>query len=767
MALFKVYESDVLQYRADDSFDKYVYDEVIASGYYMESIVRGAAWMQMLWGARGEIHETLNSHTTIYALYVTSTVDWPSWSVNMAAFDGQTGERLWTDYHLENAGNISMLLTDRFWQDLDGRIWGHNKYGHSIRYKRYTDESGTRGTASGMPNWLAADNVIQDAFWTDEDGVFISNHQSPLAILARANRAVVADGYYLRIHDYSTGKQLFRIPTSYGITDGFAVDDTTFYGVTPNGLINIIDYKEGIHKGFLSLGEEVRQPMWYCIGFDPVYRRMLTSIARADAPETRACTVFVEGFKLSILPEHLVAPIPLQVPRKGRVVPVYSRVVGSAALGVGGVIVNAVLTGQNALAPNKVTTDATGKVEFLWDCDVSGTDIDAIQLQVGYDEAAPGLDPPAPPIVVGVIPGSVVSKTVYHPGWWISINRNFSEASLSSIFTGYLDTYESNEEIPIVGVRLDYSWDYLDVTESGDCPTVVVDTTKLQADLAYLDSLGLRAIVNFESSTPYCDMSVKVSPPGCTQVATSTQCGCVWPHATDCGGWYAYYPEDPDILTTDNCYDARLKSRQYPSFHDADTRARFKTFFNAVHASIGSNLNLDGYGLGRLYASGIPGVGVSTYILNRKELLDYMESLTGKMAWEFTDAYTDGALDTIISAGNNCGIENLRMKMDMPFADHESGGGEPDTVAFSYRVDADAWTRAENEICGSPGAYANALQMAFGDVALEDCFLTVMDEKRPGFVFWEWDAAKWAGTNMIQEVCENYTLSKVKQYYGT
>lgn len=771
MSLYKVYETQKLEYRLQppQGWQFYSYNDVTLAGDYMETVVRGASWVQMVWGARGSLHETLNSHSVVYALYAVDTVNWPSWGLHIAAFDGQTGARIWTDYYVEGANNIGMLLTDIFWQDTDGRIWGHSKYGRSIRYRLRTDDALLKATASGMPDFLEADLAIDDVFWTDEVGGTISSHQQPMAILPRANRAILSDGYHIRIHDYTTGFQLHKIPTSYGISSGIAVDARIFYGVTENGLINVIDYKEGIHKGFLSLGEGVKSPKWSVIGFDPVYRRILTCVARADEPVTLACNVFIEGSRLSVLPEFLVKPIPLAAPKKGRVVPVYSRVVGSAALGVGGIEVQASLTGPNGISPNRSMTDSSGEVRFLWDCDVDGTDIDTIQLQAEYEGATEGIDPPDFPPVIGILPTSVLSASVYHPGWWISINRNYSGATLSSIFAGYLDVYDSNEEIPITGVRLDYSWAVLDITQGGDCPAVIVDTAQLEADILYLEGFGLRVIVNFESATPYAPLPIKPTPPGaavaCPILYGSDQCGCVWPCPEDCLGYYSVHKEDYRPLEFGDCCDVRNYSRYYPSYEDYDNKARFKSFFNAIHAAIGQSPMLDGYGFGRLYPIGATHGGEINYIRARGELSDYVEDLTGKMAWEFVDHHTDYAMYVTMDQGHNSGIENIRMADNMVYNNHETGPGQPDKVAFSYRADLAAWTTVDNLTCNG-GGQATALQMVFGDIALEDCFKTFADQKRPHFFFWEWDESKWEGTDMIKEVCENYSLSKARQYYG-
>jgi hypothetical protein len=414
MALYKVYESDVFEYHLQPpgGYTGFSYNDTILAGDYYESMVLGVGTLFAVWGMRKGLNETQVSHTKVYALYMVSTVYHPSWGIVMATFDGQSGQRLWTDWNIYRFNVIGMATRDNFWQDTDDASWSHSAYGYSMRHPVRTEDENQFGGATGMPHFMFYDIKILDSEWLDPAGSAYTGGDTyliaQLAVLPKENRAICVRGNRrdLLIHNYTTKKELFRIRVSAGINKAIAVDNEILYAIASNGVIHVINYKTGQHGGILSLGLTFSTGRWIGAGYDPVYRRLLAYREQPDEVGTGACKSYLEGYRMAEVPGHLVAPIPLKAPRLNRVVPVYTKVVGGSAKGVPGLPVQSEVVGSNGLNPQYVTSDAKGKAIFYWDTAIAGTDIDQINLSVEYETELPGLSAPPANTIKGVPPCS-------------------------------------------------------------------------------------------------------------------------------------------------------------------------------------------------------------------------------------------------------------------------------------------------------------------------------------------------------------------------
>ena len=766
MALYKVYETDVLEYTLQPpggGWPGLVYNEAILEGDYLESVFLTPGNIHAVWGNRKDINETVVSHTTVYALYQLATVYGPSFGICLAAFDGQTGQRLWTDWEIYFGNAVGMATRSNFWQDTDDASWSHSAYGYSMRHPVRTSEANQKGGRIGMPHFMEWDIQIYDSEWLQANGdpypVGDQWTTEVLAVLPKENRAIMTRGSNRRsvsIHDYTTRREIFAIPVTANIKRAIAVDNEILYGVASNGVVNVLNYKTGQHGGILALGDVFSTSRWMGVGYDPVYRRMLVFRALPDAPGTGACQSFIEGYRMREVPAHLVKPIPLKAPRENRIVPVYTRIVGEAAKGISGLAVQSEIVGTNGLDPQSVTSDATGKALFYWDTSVAGTDIDQINLSVDYDTEVPGLDPPPANVTQGVPPSNVSNEALFTPGWWL--NQPLSALTPAAKWDSYLTGYLDSNDMPFVGVMQTYKWTDFETTTPA-----TYDFSKIDADLAYLSNLGMKLIINIQlTSESNSDIWIPddilndiTEPP--SQI----------------------YPQSLDTISFSvgrgifNLANTNSSGQGFcPILWDENVHARVRALMSALNVEYASDNDVVGYAVGdsRQSATDISNTALpqtETYLEARLRLLTYIDGLTSKLIWEFGDRYSWGHLSNAAQAGINIAPAKLYQDALTPFDPRYALQlSDSDAVSYGYVVDPDAYTRSENQLCTAGNPQTNPYEMMFGGSQVLQCSMKYMDLYRPYFVFWYPEATKWSGTDNILEVCQNYLPSRAKAYWG-
>jgi hypothetical protein len=765
MSLYKVYESAVLPYRLQPpgGYTGFSYNDTILAGDYLDSVYLGVGHVHAVWAARKDINETPNSHTTVYILYTVATASWPSWRIHMAAFDGQTGQQEWFDSETYWLNAVGMAIRDNYWQDTDDLSWSHHMWGYSMRHPVRTENENNFAGGIGMPSYMTWDIQIYDNEWLDPNGDAYTGGDAVvlemLAILPKENRAMMiraGDRSALIISDYTTKKELFRIKVTRSIAKGIAVDNEIFYCVSSGGIIDVINYKTGQHGGILSLGDKFTASAWMGLGYDPVYRRMLTFTPKPDDPGTGKCTSFIEGFRMLEVPEYLVKPIALKAPRKDRVVPVYSRVVSDSAKGVPGLSVQSSVTGANALDPEFVTTDVVGEVRFHWDTAVVGVDIDQIDLSVSYETEVAGLSPPAANTVKGTPPSNVANENLFTPGWWFY--QPLSDLTPAAKWDAFMTGFTEEGEMPIIGVLQEYKWTDFET----DTPATF-DWSKITDDLAYLSNLGVKLIISLvltsESDTDIWipdDILEDVSQPPSQ----------IYPQSLD----PISFLEGRGIFHLGN---TNTSGEGFcPILWDENVHARVRGLFSSMNVEFGGDNDVVGYALGDNRSSSIDITNTSlvlpeTYFEARLRLLDYINGLTSKLIWEFGTRNSWSHLSNAVQAGINIAPAALYQDDKLPFDPRYALMlSDSDAVSYGYVVDEDADNRAENLLCTAGTPETNAFEKAFGGPDIDFCGMDYMDRYRPYFVFWYPDAAKWSGTDGILEVCQDYQLSRARAYWG-
>lgn len=765
MALYKVYESAPPVYRSQPvgGYTKYSYDDTILAGDYMDSLPRGGL-VQTIWAQRKDINETPNAHTTVYFAYVTGSVDWPSWHIAMSAFDGQNGQHLWSDYETYYGVFFSMALRDVWWQDTDDISWSHHSlYHYAMRHPFRTESINNQAGAAGMPDYQTAELVIYDSEWLDPDGNAYGTYDKycrpMLAICPKENVSLQIRGNRteLIVYNYTTRREQYRIKVTPGLQRGIVVDNEIFYGVTKSGLVNVINYKTGQHGGILALGETFRAYTNVTLGFDPVYRRFLVYREEPDDPVTGACNSFIEGYRLQEIPVHLTTPIPLKAPRANRVVPVHSKVVGESGKGIPGLQVTAALTGTNAIAPNKQTTDAKGKVIFQWDTSISGVDIDTVDLSVTYEEQTPGLDPPSSATQMGQAPDNTENTIYFKPGWWLysPLSDDTPATKWDSLFT----SYTSNGDIPFLGVLQEYKWTDFENSSPG-----VFDWTKITNDVNYLAAKGLKLIISMQLSSDAGNGQSQFWIPDDIRDDQTVYPNQVYPQSSDPVSYFIGRGMF-NLLNTNSTGQGFAPIIWVESIH-----ARLRALMTACNSQFGGNVDVVGYAIGdSRYDStdknltNVP--GDETFMEARIRLLDHINSITSKMVWEFCweDQYTHAK--NCIAAGHNVGAYQLYLDgyyNSVRYAFKYSDGA----VSTGFIADQDCYTRAENLLCTTGTPPTTAFEKAFGGPDVQGCSMAFMDQFAPLFVFWYPNATYWTGTDEIQETCENFKLTAATRYWG-
>lgn len=766
MALYKVYETDVLEYHLQPpgGYFGFSYNDTILEGDYLESVFLTPGSPLNIWGNRKEINETKVSHTTVYAFYMLATVYGPSHWLCLAAFDGQTGQRLWTDWESYGGNVIGMATRDNFWQDTDDASWSHSAYGYSMRHPVRTEDENQKGGRAGMPHFMVYDIRVEDDEWLQSNGDPYSVGDQwttlVLAVLPKENRAIMTRGSNRRsisIHDYTTKREIFSIPVTFSVKKAIVVDNEIMYAIASNGVINVLNYKTGQHGGILPLGNYFSRAGYNIgAGYDPVYRRLLVFRHLPDAAVTGACQSFIEGYRMREVPVHLVKPIPLKAPRENRIVPVYTRLVGGAAKGIPGLSVQSEIVGTNGLDPQFVTSDATGKALFYWDTSVAGTDIDQINLSVDYDTEVPGLNPPPADVTQGVPPANVSNTALFTPGWWL--NQPLSALTPAAKWDAYLTGYLDANDMPFVGVMQTYKWTDFETTTPA-----TYDFSKIDADLAYLSNLGMKLIINIQLASES-NSDVWIPDDILNDISQFPS---------------QVYPQSLDTISFGvgrgifNLANTNSSGQGFcPILWDENVHARVRALMSAMNVEYGSNNDVVGYAVGdsRYNYRDVANTTLpqtETYLEARLRLLTYIDGLTSKLIWEFGDRYSWIHLSNAARAGINIAPAQLYQDALTPsdprFALQLS---DSDAVAYGYVVDPGAFTSSENQLCTAGNPQTNPYEMMFGGSQVLQCSMKYMDLYRPYFVFWYPEATKWSGTDNILEVCQNYLPSRAKAYWG-
>lgn len=213
---------------------------------------------------------------------------------------------------------------------------------------------------------------------------------------------VYLDGSYtvLSIFTLSTGKWKYSMVMPDNIVDIALEDESRAYILLSNRVLVLFDYIRGEILGASKVPtlNAVAAPYWnnsdVRMAWDVTFRRILVAETTNDAPDG-ASTTIVRGFRAVPVPTRMTYPIPLRVPRKGRIIPVLTQVVGDMNEGVGGHMVTAVAQGSGSVV-GITMTDHIGRAITHIACEGS---LDYVPSPYEYDWEATGSPDAVPPNV--------------------------------------------------------------------------------------------------------------------------------------------------------------------------------------------------------------------------------------------------------------------------------------------------------------------------------------------------------------------------------
>lgn len=279
------------------------------------------------WILYSERTETIFGPTTISMLAWTKRIYWPGWEILLYKFDGITGQFL--SRQPVPWGAVEAAWTGEIVQGFDGRLW--RTYLQDMHELSDDLSSVLRVIPASRFGRIACNLPAVDVM---NDTVVMAAESGQTAIV---------------VYRLSTGEKLRTINTSDA--PGYLCPERkgrVFVLGKNKLLLNLINFETG----------EI-MATWKCpspagakkvmLSWDVVYRRLLVFGWMPDA-ENGASLSRVTGYYPLPVATNLCKPIPLKVPRKGRVIPVLTRVIGDAGEPVMSTVVSATATGAGRVS---------------------------------------------------------------------------------------------------------------------------------------------------------------------------------------------------------------------------------------------------------------------------------------------------------------------------------------------------------------------------------------------------------------------------------
>jgi hypothetical protein len=219
------------------------------------------------------------------------------------------------------------------------------------------------------------------------------------AIHEDANVLLNAGGasFNFQVYDWTTGALIRSIPTPSPVAHLTIEDESRAYVILANRMIMLVDYQRGEVLGIHQIpSTQGGNGSWWNnssirVAWDNVYRRLLICEVVPDN-EDGSSNIVVIGYRFVTYPNRITTPIPLRVPKRGRVIPVHCQVVGEFNEGVGGYIISSKVVGDGHLTSTPIT-DHIGNAISMVECGDPGSPTD-------LDFASPPIDDytaPSPP----------------------------------------------------------------------------------------------------------------------------------------------------------------------------------------------------------------------------------------------------------------------------------------------------------------------------------------------------------------------------------
>lgn len=338
MPLKQVFTSAPAVYRVDEtpgSFDYWAGEPENFNRVYDE----------YLWWAAGVAvldNPASPTHYEVLVLGMSSTRYWPSWGFGAMRFDGLTGEFLGWDTRFKQYA-VTDVSTGP-----DGNVW-------AVRQNHWI---GKLDRTTGL---FSTEIDLLDHYGTNVSSFWASS--APICVDLANDRAITRlarDGQnQLSICAHASGDALHQITVCGEAEQVFMADDRRAYCVSTRGVVTVFDYMTGQVLGVLDVGKSADPRRW---AWDKTLKRILCFTHTPDDMPEGHCTAKLTGFYPTPVAAGMTPPIPLQIPRIDRQVPVHVRVYGAAGEGIAGAAVTFSLTDPagGTLGPARVASDRNG-----------------------------------------------------------------------------------------------------------------------------------------------------------------------------------------------------------------------------------------------------------------------------------------------------------------------------------------------------------------------------------------------------------------------
>jgi len=323
-----------------------------AGGKYAGDVYYGTyvpPWNESLTDLRNMfVHqtETPKSFNSIYVLGQLSTEYWPSWGVSIQRWDSNTGQ--WLE-RVPIGSSVGTMSLQNIFRSRTGKMYLTSILGAGLT--EFTMESG-----KGM-------TVVQGGAHLDaaKFGKFGFYGSYGIDDTPGGNKLVEADGVNLNIFNLTTGQLLYSRRFPADIVGVALEDDDRVYLLLNNRILALFDYTRNDVMGAAKIPTTSKTEKIadgeIVMSWDWLLRRLLVM---ERVPDVQGASVTkIKGYRAVPIPVRITIPIPLRVPRRDRVIPVMSQVVGDMNEGVGGYNVTSTVTGDAALA-GMPTTDGLG-----------------------------------------------------------------------------------------------------------------------------------------------------------------------------------------------------------------------------------------------------------------------------------------------------------------------------------------------------------------------------------------------------------------------
>lgn len=173
-----------------------------------------------------------------------------------------------------------------------------------------------------------------------------------------------------------------------GVIVGIALEDEKrAYVLCANRVLVLVDYVDNKVLGAVRMPSDIigniASSSDVSICWDGLLRRLLY-IEKVPNNEDGSCAMVIKGYRMNPLPVRLTTPIPLEVPRKNRIIKVTSQLVGDMNEGVSGGIISAEVTNNGSLVGFPIT-DVHGRATIKVLCEGDGSvDVACSTEQPGY-----------------------------------------------------------------------------------------------------------------------------------------------------------------------------------------------------------------------------------------------------------------------------------------------------------------------------------------------------------------------------------------------